>query len=90
MLAGKNRTFQSRIFPQSALAHQLSSPKGFVKVSPGPCRYCPMKSKLPFILVAVVTASLAYVTVTYSANSKASAGQTSAECCDPEAGPTGK
>jgi hypothetical protein len=46
-----------------------------------------MKSKLPFILVALVTASLAYVTITYAGGSKQGSAQNSAECCDPEAAP---
>ena len=47
-----------------------------------------MKSKLPFILVALVTASLAYAAITYAGGSKSSSSEDSAVCCDPEAGPT--
>ncbi|HWA10367.1 MAG TPA: hypothetical protein VG838_13015 [Opitutaceae bacterium] len=47
-----------------------------------------MKSKIPFILVAVVTATLAYAAMTYAGGSKSDASSNSAECCDPSAGPT--
>jgi hypothetical protein len=46
-----------------------------------------MKSKLPFILVALVTASLAYAAITYAGGSKSGSGQDSADCCDPQAAP---
>jgi hypothetical protein len=49
-----------------------------------------MKSKLPFILVALVTASLAYAAVTYAGGSKSSSSEDSAACCDPEMGPAAK
>ena len=46
-----------------------------------------MKSKLPFILVALVTASLAYAAITYAGGSKAGSSQDSPDCCDPQAAP---
>jgi hypothetical protein len=51
-------------------------------------RFYPMKSKVPFILVALVTASLAYAAITYAGGSKSGAKQDNAECCDPQAGPS--
>lgn len=46
-----------------------------------------MKSKVPFILVALVTASLAYAAITYAGGSKSAGQQDNAQCCDPQAGP---
>jgi hypothetical protein len=43
-----------------------------------------MKSTIPFILVAVVTASLAFAAMNYADGAKAPA-QSSVECCDPQA-----
>jgi hypothetical protein len=43
-----------------------------------------MKSTIPFILVAVVTASLAFAAMNYAGGAQAPASQSSVECCDPQ------
>ena len=46
-----------------------------------------MKTKLPFVLVATITASLAYAAINYAAGPSPAAASTrsssSLECCDP-------
>lgn len=43
-----------------------------------------MKSTIPFILVAVVTASLAFAAMNYAGASQPAPAQSSVECCDPQ------
>jgi hypothetical protein len=44
-----------------------------------------MKSTVPFILVAVVTASLAFAAMNYAEGAKSAPASSSVECCDPQA-----